>query len=51
MIYSSTRGGGDYCPPTPDMAYGYLWPIYSDMDIFKVSLRDHSLVRLTNNEG
>jgi len=51
VIYSSTQGGGIYCPPEPDMMYGYLWPIYSDMDIYKVRLSDMSLEQLTNNEG
>lgn len=22
------------CPPSPDMNFGYVWPIYKDMDIF-----------------
>lgn len=42
---------GDYCPPTPDMNYGYLWPVYKDMNIYKVRLSDLSLERLTDEVG
>jgi len=33
IIYSSTQSASSYCPPIPDMSYGYLWPIYKEMDI------------------
>jgi len=47
VIYSSTKSGGGWCPATPDMSYGYLWPIYTDMDVYKVNLRTNQTVRLT----
>jgi len=34
VLYSSTQEGGKYCPPSPDMSYGYLWPVYKDMSIY-----------------
>jgi len=51
VIYSSTQSGGGYCPPEPDMMAGYLWPIYKDMDIYKVKLSDRSLQRITKHDG
>lgn len=33
ILYSSTMGG-NWCPPEPDATAGYLWPIYSDMQIY-----------------
>lgn len=34
VLYSSTKSGGSYCPPTPDQKYGYLWPLNKDMNIY-----------------
>jgi len=51
VIYSSTQSGGGYCPPEPDMMYGYLWPLYKDMDVYKVRLSDGNLQKMTKHEG
>jgi len=51
VIYSSTQSGGGYCPPVPDMMYGYLWPLYKNMDIYKVRLSDRNLQRLSKHDG
>jgi Tol biopolymer transport system component len=52
VIYSSTQSATEsWCPPTPDMSYGYLWPLYKNMNVFSVKLSDMSLVRLTHHEG
>ncbi|MEO8190304.1 MAG: M28 family peptidase [Acidobacteriota bacterium] len=45
IVYSSTRGGGDACPPVPDRSKGYVWPIYDTYDIW-TALPDGSSPRL-----
>lgn len=39
VLYGSTRSGGPYCPPAPDMEYGYLWPLNKEMEIYVSDLR------------
>jgi Tol biopolymer transport system component len=34
IVWSSTEGGGDACPPSPDRSKGYVWPIYDTYDIW-----------------
>jgi len=34
VIYASTRGGGDACPPVPDHSSGYVWPLYESFDLY-----------------
>lgn len=52
MLYSSTYlSDGPYCPPTPDMNYGYLWPIYDTMEIFRYTFATNTLERLTDNDA
>eukprot|EP01088_Endostelium_zonatum_P013803 TRINITY_DN2867_c1_g1_i1.p1 TRINITY_DN2867_c1_g1~~TRINITY_DN2867_c1_g1_i1.p1 ORF type:complete len:387 (+),score=76.34 TRINITY_DN2867_c1_g1_i1:64-1224(+) len=48
VLYSSTKAGGPWCPATPDMSYGYLWPIYDDMSMYKINLHTRQRVRLTS---
>lgn len=48
VLYSSTRSGGKYCPPAPDMSYGYLWPLNKDMDIYKQDLRNGTILPLVS---
>eukprot|EP01089_Gocevia_fonbrunei_P007593 TRINITY_DN1878_c0_g1_i1.p1 TRINITY_DN1878_c0_g1~~TRINITY_DN1878_c0_g1_i1.p1 ORF type:complete len:384 (+),score=89.02 TRINITY_DN1878_c0_g1_i1:64-1215(+) len=50
VIYSSTKSGGAWCPPTPDMSYGYLWPIYNDMDVYKLHLKSGKRERITSGD-
>lgn len=62
VIFSMTTGQ-KYCPPAPDMSFGYVWPIYDvwyalesiftqqDMTIFVRNLKDHSLTRLSHASG
>lgn len=28
VLFSSTHGSGDPCPPKPDFSKGYVWPVY-----------------------
>ncbi len=34
IIYSSTEGGGEECPPPADQSHGYVWPVYKSYDIW-----------------
>src|SRR5262249_31541666 len=34
IIYASTHLGSPDCPPVPDKAAGYVWPLYRTFDIF-----------------
>jgi len=33
------------------MTAGYLWPVYTDMDIYKVELSTGAVIQMTNNQG
>jgi len=48
VLYSSTSNT-KWCPPTPDMMYGYVWPIYKDMEIYVYGLKDGYRTKLTDN--
>ena len=54
IIYASTKGGGDECPPTVDRAkYGnkYIWPLYNTYDIFMADTNGVVVKQLTNAKG
>jgi len=51
IIYASTHLGGPDCPPAPDRARGYVWPIYPSYEIFSVDADGGNLTRLTEHEG
>jgi TolB protein len=34
ILYASTHGHGDNCPPSPDKSKGYVWGVFNDYDIF-----------------
>ncbi|HWJ25226.1 MAG TPA: hypothetical protein VNS32_01720 [Flavisolibacter sp.] len=54
IIYASTMGSADNCPPLPDRSkYGnkYIWPIYSSYDIYVADLNGKIIKRLTNTPG
>ncbi len=51
IIYASTHLGARECPPVPDRAEGYVWPIYDTYDIFKVNVDGSNLTRLTRTPG
>jgi Tol biopolymer transport system component len=34
LLYSSTFGGSQACPPPPDYSQGYVWPIYDTYSIY-----------------
>ncbi len=35
IIYASTHAASAQCPAKPDMSKGYVWPLYSDYDIYE----------------
>lgn len=52
IIYASTHLGSSDCPPVPDRArYGnkYIWPLYSNYDIFMCDLSGKIVKQLTNS--
>jgi Tol biopolymer transport system component len=34
ILYGSTHGHSDNCPPSPDKSKGYVWGVFNDYDIF-----------------
>jgi TolB protein len=51
LLYASTHLGDAGCPPPPDRASGYVWPIYPTYDVFAVGLDGGVPTRLTDNDG
>lgn len=53
IIYSSTHMGADACPPNPEKREdgAYVWPIFTDFDIFVADLNGNILDTLTNEPG
>ncbi len=51
IVYSSTKSGGDECPPTPDRSQGYLWPVYPTYEIYVANADGTNVKALTNNNA
>lgn len=53
IVYASTHLGNEACPPVPARREDgkYVWPIYSDFDIFVTNLEGKMLSQLTNEPG
>jgi len=53
VIYASTHEGDPNCPAEPERrADGkYVWPIYSDFDIYTADLEGNILKKLTDEPG
>lgn len=51
IVYSSTKSGGDECPPTPDRSRGYLWPVYPTYEIYSANADGSNIKALTNNNA
>lgn len=53
ILFASTHEGGDNCPPEPEhRADGkYVWPIYSDFDIYVSDLNGNLVAKLTDTPG
>ena len=48
IIYSSTHGASEECPPTPDFSRGYVWPIYDSYQIYSAAPDGTDLRQLTD---
>jgi Tol biopolymer transport system component len=51
IVYASTHAAGHACPPRPDMSAGYTWPLYDSYEIYRVSVDDGAIIRLTDSPG
>lgn len=53
VVYASTHLGDEVCPPVPERRSDgkYVWPIYSDFDIFITDLSGNIVKQLTNEPG
>ncbi|HAW52746.1 MAG TPA: hypothetical protein DCX54_10535 [Flavobacteriales bacterium] len=53
IVYASTHEGNEACPPLPEPRadHKYVWPIYSDFDIYVADLKGNILKKLTNEPG
>jgi len=53
VLYASTRSGGDACPPEPEKREDgkYVWPIYSDFDIYISDLKGNIVDTLVSGPG
>ncbi|MDB9882299.1 hypothetical protein N8368_00660 [Bacteroidia bacterium] len=51
IIYASTHEGGDACPPEPPHGPKYVWPIYSDFDIYIADLEGNMVKKMTDRDG
>ncbi len=52
ILYASTHLGNEACPETPRTVNGkYVWPVYSDFDIFVADLEGNITRQLTKAPG
>ncbi|MFK5856948.1 MAG: hypothetical protein QM503_12525 [Bacteroidota bacterium] len=53
VLYASTRSGNDNCPPDPERREDgkYVWPIYSDFDIYIANLNGDIVDTLISGPG
>ena len=51
VLYSSTHGAAQACPPRPDYSKGYVWPIYPGYDIYTAKPDGSDLKPLTDVDG
>ncbi|HEX8180858.1 MAG TPA: hypothetical protein VF525_15030 [Pyrinomonadaceae bacterium] len=51
VLYASTHAAARQCPPRPDYAKGYVWPIYASYDIFTARPDGADLKQLTDVDG
>ena len=51
IIYASTHLGDSACPVEPPRGDKYVWPVYSDFDIFVADLKGNLKKQLTFGDG
>lgn len=48
IVYSSTHASAGECPAVPDRSQGYVWPIYSDYNIYRARADGSNLRKITD---
>ena len=51
VLYASTHGHGEACPPSPDKSKGYVWGVFNDYDIFEANADGSGLQILSASAG
>lgn len=51
ILYGSTHGAGDSCPPAADRSKGYLWAVYASYDIYKATDEGEIVKKMTDTPG
>lgn len=51
LLYSSTHGAGEACPPRPDYSRGYVWAVYSSYQMYYASDDGKIVKPLTTGPG
>jgi len=51
IVYASTHGAQDSCPPPPDQSQGYVWAIYDSYDLWEADPDGGNPKRLMNSPG
>lgn len=51
ILYASTHLRSKECPPVPDKAKRYIWPVYESFDIFKADTNGKIVKQLTKTKG
>ncbi len=51
IIYGSTHGAGDACPPAADRSKGYVWAVYPGYDIYLAKDDGTIVKKLTETPG
>ena len=51
IIYASTHGAHETCPPKPDYSRGYVWPLHPEYEIYRAAPEGENPVALTDSPG
>jgi len=51
ILYASTHGHADQCPPRPDKSKGYVWGVFNDYDIYMSNSDGSDLKVLSASPG
>jgi TolB protein len=51
ILYASTHGHSDLCPPKPDKSKGYVWGVFNDYDIYVANADGSNLKVLSASPG
>jgi Tol biopolymer transport system component len=51
IVYASTHGHGEGCLASPDHSQGYVWPLYTEMDIWAADANGDNARLLFQSDG